>query len=149
VLSVASFGALAALALPVALGAGGAQTIAAAPTLPIGVRVGHAYTLKACEWYAEIWSIKLVRGDRLLVNYGSKDGNPVQILVLDSSVTNPANYQSGGETGVLAQASTTYKDDLAFKPTKSGRYPILVHTVFPCQKTLYYTMTAHVRHAAA
>jgi hypothetical protein len=147
VLSVASLGVLAALALPVALGAGGGQTIASAPTLPIGVRVGHAYTLKGCEWYGEIWRIKLARGDRLRLNYGSKNGQPVQILVVDPSITDQSPDAQG--SGVLAESSTIYRDDLALVATKAGRYSIVLHTNFPCQPSIWYWLTAHVQHAAA
>jgi hypothetical protein len=146
VLSVASLGVLAALVLPIALGAGGGQTIAGAPTLPIGVRVGHSYTLTGCEWYAEIWRIKLARGDRLRVSYGSKNGQPVQILVLDPSSTDQSGYESG--SGVLAESSTIYRDDLALDATKAGRYSIVLHTNFPCQKSIWYYLTARVQHAA-
>ena len=145
-LSVASLGVLAALVLPVAFGAGGSQTIAGAPTLPIGVRVGHAYTLTGCEWYAEIWRIKLARGDRLRLNYGSKNGQPVQILVLDPSSNDQSGFEAG--TGVLAESSTIYRDDLVLGATKAGRYSIVLHTNFPCQTSIWYYLTAHVQHAA-
>jgi hypothetical protein len=142
-------GVLAALVLPVALGAGGGQTIAGAPILPIGLRVGHAHALTGCEWYGEIWRIKLVRGDRLRLAYGSKDGNPVQILLFKPSITDLANIESSvGQAGVLAESSTTFKDDLAFNATKAGLYTILMHTNYPCQKAIWYYVTAHVQHAA-
>jgi hypothetical protein len=142
--SVGILGAVAAVALPAALAAGGAQTIAAAPTLPVGVRVGHAHTLAGCTGYGEVWRLPLVRGDHLTLDYGSKDGNGVQVLVFDPSATDNSSSQSE----LLDTAWTQYKDDITYDAKKTGRFTIVMRTYFPCQKTLYYYMTAHVRHAA-
>jgi hypothetical protein len=132
------------LVLPDALAAGGGQTIAGAPTLPVGVRVGHAYTLPGCSGYGEIWRINLLRGDRLRLDYGSKDGNPVQVLLLDAKATDASNSQSD----VIETGWTTYRDDIVYAAPQTGRYSIVVRTNYPCQKTIWYYMTAHVQHAA-
>jgi hypothetical protein len=143
-LVASGIGLLAALVVPSALASGGAQTIAAAPTLPVGVRVGHAYTLPGCTGYGEIWRLGLARGDQLVLDYGSKDRNGVQILLLDPKATDNSN----SDTEVLTTGWTTYRDDIAYDATKTGRYTIIVKTYYPCQNTIWYFMTAHVRHAA-
>jgi hypothetical protein len=143
VLSVAGLGVLATLVMPAALGAGGGQTIASAPTLPLGLRVGHAYKLAGCSGYGEIWRINLVRGDHLRLDYGSKNGQPVQVLVLA-----PSSTDQSADLGVLAQTWTAYRDDLVLDATKAGRYSIVLRTLNPCETSLWYVVTAHVTHAA-
>jgi hypothetical protein len=142
-LSLGTLGAAAALVIPAALAAGGAQTIAAAPTLPVGVKVGHAYTLPGCTGYGEIWRLNLLKGDHLTLAYGSKDGNQVEVLLLDPKATDNSNSDSE----VLASAWTQFRDDLTFNATKSGKYTLIVRTNYPCQKSLYYFMRATVQHA--
>ena len=84
---------LASVVLPNALGAGGGKTIASAPTLRVGVRVGDSHKLPGCSnsfttsGYGEIWRIPLRRGDQLRLVYGSKDSNPVQITQRDVPFT--------------------------------------------------------------
>ena len=142
-LSVAGLGVFATLVLPAALGGGGGTTIASAPTLPLGLRVGHAYKLAGCSGYGEIWRISLARGDHLRLDYGSKNGQPVQVLVLAPSVTDET-----ADLGVLAEAWTSYRDDLVFDATKAGRYSIVLRTFYACETSLWYVVTAHVTHAA-
>src|SRR5579862_8586104 len=136
------FGGLVSVLLPVALGAGGGQSIAAAPTLPVGVTVGHAEVLSSCSGYGEFWRIKLSRGDQLRLDYGSKSGQPVQIALYTPTTTD-ANIDNASP---LDEASTTYKDEVVYKATASGRYVVLLHTIYACQKSIYYYLTAHVVH---
>jgi hypothetical protein len=78
---LASFGVLAAIVLPDALGSGGGATIATTPTLRVGVRVGDAHKLPDCpdtfttSDYGEISRIPLRRGVQLRLDYGSTDRN--------------------------------------------------------------------------
>jgi hypothetical protein len=141
---------LASVVLPNALGAGGGKTIASAPTLRVGVRVGDSHKLPGCSnsfttsGYGEIWRIPLRRGDQLRLVYGSKDSNPVQILLLDPAATD----ENTTAADVLDQAWTYQQDDIAYTATKAGRYSILVRTFYGCQNGLAYYLTAQVRHAA-
>ncbi len=134
--AVAAFG-------PAAFGAGGATDIAGAPTLPIGVKVGHAHTLSACGGYAEFWRVKLAKGDQLRIDYGSKSGQAVQILVLDPSITD----QTVDHAGALTQAYTYSRDEIDWNASRAGRYTIELHTIFPCQPSIWYFLTAHLKHA--
>jgi hypothetical protein len=148
--SLASLGILALVVLPNALGAGGGKTIAGAPTLRVGVRVGDSHKLPGCansfttSGYGEIWRIPLRRGDQLQLVYGSKDSNPVQILLLDPAATDKNTTSSD----VLDQAWTYQQDDIAYTATKTGRYSILVRTFYGCQNGLSYYLTAKVHHPA-
>src|SRR5581483_683124 len=89
-LAMGSLSVFAAAAVPAALGAG-----AGAPNIPVGVRVGHAYKLKKCSGYGEIWRINLTRGDRLQLDYGSKSGLPVQVVLYPPATTD-ANIENAG-----------------------------------------------------
>jgi hypothetical protein len=147
---LASLGVLAAVLLPNALGGGGGTTIAGAPTLRVGVRVGDAHKLPGCpntfttSDYGEIWRIPLRRGDQLRLDYGSTDRNPVQVLLLDPGATD--SHTSGSD--VLDQAWTTYQDEIVYTATKAGRYSILVRNFYGCQKGLSYYLKAQVHHTA-
>jgi len=140
VLVVTALGALG--AGPAALAAGGGVNISGAPTLPLGVKVGHSHTLSVCGGYAEFWRINLARGDQLRMTYGSKSGQPVQILVLAPSITDSTVDHSGA----LDEAETFSQDELDYSAPKAGRYTVELHTIFPCQPSIWYYLTAHVQH---
>jgi len=130
---------------PAALGAGGSANIATAPTLPLGAKVGHAHTLSACGGYAEFWRIKLAKGDQLQITYGSKSGQGVQILVLAPSITD----STVDNAAALTEAYTYSQDQIDWSAASAGRYTIELHTIFPCQPSIWYYLSARIKHPAA
>ena len=146
VLLVLGFGALALISAAVALAAGG-KDISRARELPLAKQVGGGgatvvnQRAGSCSGYAEFWRLSLARGDQLSIAYGSKNGLPVKIVLLDSSVrdaSDPVGPVEGGET--------FFKDNLTYVAANAGRYTVALYTSYPCQPKLAYTLTANVEH---
>jgi hypothetical protein len=136
-----------ALVLPAIGLARGGKDVASAPELPLarqvsgGGKIVGSQSSGSCSGYAEFWRLAVVKGDSVKLAYGTTDGLPVKIEVLDPSI-NDKNFT---ESGVVAYSSTYYKDVVLFVAQKSGRYTVVMFTNYPCQPRLAYTLTATIQ----
>ena len=146
VLVVIGFGVLAAFGAGAALAKGGGD-VASAPLLPVGKQVSGGGKIKgsqasgSCSGYGEFWRLAAAKGDRVNLAYGTANGLPVKIVVMDPSV----NDRNFNVTPAVAANLTYDSDSLAFVAKKSGRYTVVLYTSYPCQPKLAYTLTATLK----
>lgn len=118
-------GALLAVASAVASSVAGGASIAAAPALPVEVRVVNATRLP------EYWRLDLGLADQLVVDIGSTDRKySAEVCVLDPDVN---DYSSEG-TPCRAMTSTNTKRQLRFVAPAAGNWIVVVYGCVGCTR---------------
>jgi hypothetical protein len=111
--------------LPPSGSAGGGSSIAAAPQLPLNVQVTGGAKQDCRNFpYAgtEYWRVKLTPGAALVLDYGSVNGQGVNIRVYRPDVTD----YTIAHADTSAADSTTAKDELRFRANVAGSWLVVV-----------------------
>jgi hypothetical protein len=121
--------------------AAGGDTIATAPTLPLGKKItgGAACCSEGYNHRKEFWRVTLQRGDRLKVDFGTTNGDLAALCVLDPSVTD----FTLAKAGCLAIGLTYHKDQFSFGAPVDGTY--ILEVLANTEEDLAYLMTASIR----
>ena len=128
--------------------AGGGQSIASAPALPIGQNVVGGGTegcpsngTKVCEF----WRIPLGHADHLIFDYSSTNGNGVTLCLLAPTVTD----YTISDAGCVANDYTDGKHEMNFSSPSAGNWTLEVwsQNCGNCGPIpLGYELTAYVKH---
>ena len=118
--------ALATAAVASAATRNGGNSIANAPTLTVNHQVSGGGTMNDC-WDrtnsgAEFWRIPLVAGTVLVVDYGSVNGQEVEVNILHPNETDYTLDQGNS----VANGGTGGKDELRFRPNINGSWILVV-----------------------
>lgn len=129
------------LVAPTALSAGGSPTIASAQPVPLNARVTGGAKMGCDVWpYSgtEYWRVHLTGGAALVVDYGSLNGEGVQILIYRPDITD----YTIGKADSSASGSTAGKDELRFRANVPGDWLIMLRG--GCNQEYGYEMTVRV-----
>ncbi len=92
--------------------AGGGDSIASAPDVPLGV------SQVASRDGIDYWRVNVNTGDLLIVDFGSVDGDPVALCLWQPAVSDYTSATTRCERFIF----TTRKAELTFRPGPSGKW---------------------------
>jgi hypothetical protein len=139
---------------PSAALANGAETIAAAPQMPIGQPVSSGWSeQKGVDGggYGEWWRVQMGAGDKLTIDaevVSTGCGNEKPITELRMYAPSVTDYTLNGETEPAAKTELDEPNphgELTFVAPLTGDWSILVTDGGACS-TLSYNFTAHLQH---